>query len=201
MARARGSFRGRGISDSQRRKKVWLQIVSPATGTDGVFSTLENSPNMNLVIPDTGMVPGPSVGSSLGLVSDPTIDKIPPESTILRIRGSLNLPKNELGLRDITTFAVGIGVMEATAAALGAFPNPATPDGGAWDGWMFYRSQQAGALDANATFFDVKSMRKVQSGQAVILVFGGYQATSDGGNVVVPETQMQINMRVLILLP
>jgi len=198
MARGR-SFRSRGISDSQRRKKSWIQVTGPTIGTDGVVGT-QQTPNMTLVIPTTGLVATP-IGSSIGLISDPVLDKVPPESTILRIRGSVNLPKNTIGANSVTNFAIGIGVMEATAAALGAFPNPATPDGGAWDGWMWYRSQQTGALDANASVFDVKSMRKVQSGSAIIIVAGGFITDSAGATQNLAETVVNVNLRALILLP
>jgi len=194
----RRSFRGRGISDSQRRKKSWIQITGNATDSVNIGG---QSPNINFPIAAFAPAANPA-SASVGFFSDPVLDKVPAESTILRIRGSINLPKNTVLTNEYTTLAFGIGVMEATAAALGAFPNPATPDGGAWDGWMFYRSQQASALDANATQFDVKSMRKVQSGQAIIAVFGLFIITDDGAVPANPGlTQAQVNMRALILLP
>jgi len=202
MAHARRSFRGRGISDSQRRKKSWIQLTGPTTegGNNPAFGTTQTP---NIVLPIAQVTPvSDSQGSSVGLLSDPVLDKVPAESTILRIRGSINLPKNMAITDVVTNYAFGFGVMEATAAALGAFPNPATPDGGAWDGWMFYRSQQAGALDANATLFDVKAMRKVQSGQAIIAVFGSFTATVSGATVpVIDGVQVEFNARALILLP
>jgi len=198
MARGR-TFRGRGISDSQRRKKSWIQITGPTVGTDGIIGS-QQTPNMNLQIPGGGTQDTP-YGLSIGLVSDPILDKVPAESTILRIRGSVNLPKNQLTTIESENFAIGIGVMESTAAALGAFPNPATPEGGAWDGWMWYRSQQTGALDANASLFDVKSMRKVQSGQSIIVVAGVFVSTSDGSQSSNVAVDVGINMRALILLP
>jgi len=156
---------------------------------------------MNLEIPSTLGLTG-SQGSSVGLISDPVLDKVPNESTILRLRGSVNLPKNSVGVNLVTNFAIAIGVMEATAAALGAFPNPATPEGGAWDGWMWYRSQQAASLDANASVFDVKSMRKVQSGSAIIIVAGRFSSSADGTPLGAETADLvQINLRGLILLP
>jgi len=206
MPPARGFRGGRrvGISQSQRRKKSWIQVTGPSIANNSNTVGLQ-TPNMNLRLPAfTPTFDG--VGQSVGLISDPVLDKIPPESTILRIRGSLNLPKNQVqsagGTGENINFALGIGVMEATGAALGGFPNPATPDGGAWDGWMFYRSQQAGSLDANASVFDVKSMRKVQSGYAVILVFGQFITTNDQSvPPITVDTLCQVNLRALILLP
>jgi len=202
----RSSFRGRarsGISDSQRRKKSWIQVTGPTQGATGGIATPDiQTPNMNIEVPASvlGTI-GFGVGSSAALFSDPVLDKVPAESIILRIRGSLNLPKNSVVTAIVENVAVGIAVMEAGAAALGAAPNPASPDGGAWDGWMFYRSQQAVALDANATIIDIKSMRKVESGMAIIVVAGIFQSRSDG---VAPQTssfQVQLNLRALILLP
>jgi len=202
MAHARRSFRGRGISDSQCRKKSWIQVTAPSGSTAApTDNNAEQTPNIQFFLP--AATPTLSTfGSSVGFISDPVLDKVPAESTILRIRGSINMPKNFQDAGENVNYAVGIGVMEATAAALGAFPNPSTPDGGAWDGWMFYRSQQAGSLDANATIFDVKSMRKVQSGQAIVIVFGQFKTKFDG---TVPgptlDTSTQMNLRALILLP
>jgi len=196
------SFRGRGISDSQRRKKAWISVTGPAIADSGSSGIGEQTPNMNLPLP-AATATGPSFSDSVGLVSDPILDKIPAESTILRMRGSVNLPKNSIvDTDDVYSFAIGIGVMEAGAAALGAFPNPATPEGGAWDGWMFFRSQQQGAADANAGIVDIKSMRKVQSGSAMILVFGRFIASDDGSipaNILAEVAS--INLRALILLP
>jgi len=201
MAHRSRNFRGRGISDSQRRKKSWIQITGPTVSSDGTIASPDvQTPNMNFVIPSATGTSLPS-SASVGLISDPVLDKVPAESTILRLRGSVNLPKNIIDLTDVNTFAIGIGVMEATAAALGAFPNPATPAGGAWDGWMFYRSSQQGALDSNAGIIDVKSMRKVQSGSAIIIVFGQFNSSTDGSFPDIVAAEMQLNLRGLILLP
>jgi len=195
----RRSFGGNRLSQSQRRKKSWIQITGPTISSDG-NSTPTQTPNMNLIIP--GNVGGNTTeGNSIGLISDPILDKVPAESTILRLRGSINLPKNDIAATQVDNFAIGIGVMEATAAALGAFPNPATPEGGAWDGWMFYRSQQAGSLDANASVIDIKSMRKVQSGNAIIIVVGRFSSGTMGNLGAGTDDPVQINLRGLILLP
>jgi len=124
-----------------------------------------------------------------------------PECTILRLRGSINLPKNEAGPTTIQNFALGIAVMELGAAKLGAFPNPATPEGGDWDGWMFYRSQQTAALDSNASIVDVKAMRKLQSGNSFIIVAGSFFSRTDGAAPSSGAFDVQINLRALILLP
>jgi len=113
----RRSFGGRGISASQRRKKSWIQVTGPSVDTLGGIAVPDvQTPNMNLFVPvGTNAVAGFSSNSS-GLFSDPTLDKIPAESTILRLRGSVNLPKNTVGAGAINNFAIGIGVMESRAA-------------------------------------------------------------------------------------
>ena len=178
-------------------------MTGPVVGTDGAIGSIQ-TPNMNLFLASVIGVTGFGVGSSFGLVSDPVLDKVPPESTLLRLRGSVNMPKNvaaaPAGVEN-ENFAVGIGVMEIGAALLGAFPNPASPEGGAWDGWMWYRSQQQGNLDANSGIVDIKSMRKVQSGSSIIFVGGTFAARSDDQASGTTEANIQINLRALILLP
>jgi len=207
MPPARGFRGGRrvGISESQRRKKSWIQVTGPSVAAN---SNTQGGQTPNMVLRLQAIsTDQDGFGQSIGLFSDPTLDKVPAESTILRIRGALNLPKNTIqtlgGTTDFNTnHAIGIGVMEATAAALGAFPNPASPDGGAWDGWMFYRSAQQGALDSNAGIVDVKAMRKVQSGEAIIVVFGRYITNNEQTPIVVLQDELaEINIRALILLP
>jgi len=201
MAHARRSFRGRGISDSQRRKKTWIQVTGPTFGTDGIQG-LDQTPNINFEVPGTGgtAVDGSPTASSLVLFSDPVLDKVPEESTLLRLRGSIVMPKNSIATDTVTNIAVGIGVMESGAAALGAAPNPSTPDGGAWDGWMFYRSTQLPPVEAESSVFDVKAMRKVQGGQSIIIVCGQFFTTT-GAVSSAPPFSVQMNLRALILLP
>jgi len=198
VAHRRGSFRGRGISDSQRRKKKWIVLTCPTVSSDGA-STANQTPNINLVIP--GNVGGSTVeGNSAACVAVED-EGIPDESTILRIRGSVNLPKNVLTTSGNDYFAIGFGVMESSAAELGAFPNPATPVGGSWDGWMFYRTQQVGAVDTVGTIIDVKSMRKVQSGYSFFAAVGRFSSWTAGNLPAGSDNQVQLNMRMLVLLP
>jgi len=119
----------------------------------------------------------------------------------MRIRGSLNMQKNTIVALETTNFAVGFGVMETGAAAQAAFPNPATPEGADWDGWMFYRSLNSAIVDAASTIIDVKAMRKVQSGYSLVFVCGSDRASSDDSNVTAPAIAAQLNARILFLLP
>jgi len=149
-------------------------------------------------------VPGASPQQqSLGYVFDAgqTSFDVRPESTLLRIRGSLGLEKNsEVGV-ELFVHAFGIGVMETTAANLGAFPNPASPLGADWDGWMFYRSIHSSVVDAAGSIIDVKAMRKIQSGYSLIFVAGVYASTVDDSNATAPAINAQFTGRGLFLLP
>jgi len=209
MAHRRGSFR-RGISQSQRRKKAWSALAGPAIGQDlsgqGSFT---NTFNYQIAAGST---------DAFGLGDDAlafTVDAgtgasdIPQESTILRIRGSLILNKNVTDVgntppiadQGIDTFAFGIGVMETGATQLGAFPNPATPDGSDWDGWMFYRSINSSIVDANASVIDVKAMRKVESGMTLIMVAGVQSSMYDNTVGTLAALSAALTARLLLLLP
>jgi len=192
--------RGRGISQAQRRKKSWVTLHAPAVGSSGATDGLNLTNSLRFVISGTAPTE-PTQAKSVGFFST-AADLIPPEATILRIRGSVDMPTNTNTDTDIFTFAMGIGVLESSAAALGAFPNPADPIGAAWDGWMWYRSVQDTVLDSAGATFDVKSMRKVQSGYSLIVVFGAHLTTSDSS---IPSPGItgiaNLSARALILLP
>jgi len=197
MAHRRSFGRGRGISSSQRRKKTWLPFTAPCT-IDGILFGDDS------LVVSFQAVSGPLLSSpqeqTVGFFS--LVDEFPEESTILRIRGSLELPKNSVAGNECITHAVGIGVMERTAAELGAVPNPASPAGASWDGWMFYRSTMLPPVEAESSLFDVKSMRKVQGGYAVIVVAGSYAATDVIADPVnAPAIDAKLVARALILLP
>jgi len=191
MAHRRGNFRGRtgGISDSQRRKKSWTGITTGTVPDD-------------LSTPNTVALELPGVSDAeltLGFFDvDGTAFQ---EGTILRVRGSLELPKNILGAAIVngeidTQYAFGLAVINSTAAAAGSIPNPASAVGASWDGWMFYRTQNQGALDANAGVVDIKSMRKLEGGQSIVFVFGA------AGRIGAPGPAMAyFSGRMLVLLP
>jgi len=192
MAHRRGSFRGRvGISDAQRRKKAWGGLkaaLSPA---------LVPSPTIPLDVSFT-----PTANPDFGSVSVNFTQGIPDESTILRVRGSLNMVKNVIAGVEILTVAYGMGVMETGALLQGAAPNPASPDGSNWDGWMFYRSLNSAVVDAASTMIDVKAMRKIQSGYSFFFAFGVYIMTTDDSVATTPiVATSEITARGLFLLP
>jgi len=185
MARQR-SFRGRsvGISQSQRRKKSWNSF-----GTGGNIAA-----GVNLSIPAPGA--GPSSALAVSGITSVNAGRFV-EGTIIRIRGSIELPKSSTLVADNTVIAFGIGFVTDEAFAAAAVPNPALAEGADWDGWMFYRSILQGSLDANAGVFDVKSMRKWNDGMTFALIAG--EATDTGTGV--GQSQVQIIARSLILLP
>ena len=133
------------------------------------------------------------------LVFPSSINQSFAESTILRIRGSIVMPKNEgtgvLGQNSVFAFGIGI-ISEQAAEVITAIPNPATATGYDWDGWLFLRSSYAAALDSNATIVDVKAMRKWHSGDSIVFVSGvaSDQASEAAG-------QFLMNLRGLFLLP
>jgi len=193
----RRSFRG-GISQSQRRKKTWIPFKAPYTSDGTLFGDIGLI--INFQAPAVAAQVSP-IGQAIGFFSD--LGEVPEESTILRIRGSLELPKNDVSTAAGEVHAIGIGVMERTAAELGAVPNPASPEGAAWDGWMFYRSTMLPPVEAESSLFDVKSMRKVQGGYAAIVVAGSY-ATNEvagGSGTTIPAIDAKLVGRLLILLP
>jgi len=187
-----------GISQSQRRKKVWAAFQTLANA-DGQLSTeLTLILNFDATPLTVGAVSSAAIGYVFGQ------DSIDKESTLMRTRGALQMQKNEVDNAaggDQTVFAFGIGVMETGAATLGAFPNPASPAGAVWDGWMFYRSQNQGAVDANAGIVDVKSMRKIQSGYSLIMVMGVHTVSNDGSPPANVPMDGFFTGRGLFLLP
>jgi len=196
----RGSFRGRGISQSQRRKKAWAAFRGLASGTAGVSTTESLTLRFELIVGVAGASPQ---SQSVGFVfpTGKVAGNLDAESTLMRIRGSLNQAKNSVSATTQEVQAFGIGVMEQTAALLGSFPNPADPEGANWDGWMFYRSINTAILDAEATIMDVKSMRKVQSGYALVMVAGSHGVTLDGSQLPAPAINTELTARGLFLLP
>jgi len=187
MAHRRGTFRGRGgVSQSQRRKKMWVNVNPNAT---------DDIAGGELDIP-AGVAPG-NTFTSVFLPS--TLNESFRESTILRIRGWLDLEKSTITDPPVTVFAFGICMVSDEAAGLGStgsVPNPATISGQDWDGWMFLRSSTQAPVDITGTILDVKAMRKWQSGQSVLFGFG---RASDAATPTAGVCKF--NVRMLLLLP
>jgi len=178
----RSSFRG-----GQRRKKTWVQAMA----TIGSGSTLQPL----IVVPTVGP---PAVDAFARIVDifipgSPDNNQIPTESTVLRIRGQLNVEKSTAaGL----TIGFGICVMDLPQVPADSDDLPGPLSSPEWDGWMFMRGPSEFApLDVNATQYDVKAMRKVEGGQRLAFVSEVY---SDDG---VGAGNITYSARVLLALP
>jgi len=189
MAHRRSFRSGRGISDSQRRKKAWIDMnAAPGFGEDIAGGSLGTA---------TLGAPGEDVGV---LVFPSSTNQAFAESTILRIRGVLNVPKStSVNQADMTSvFAFGIGIIsEQASEVLTAIPNPATASGWDWDGWMFLRNNYTTPVDPAGEIVDVKAMRKWHSGDSIVFVAG--VATSEVAGEV--GQIFQFSLRGLFLLP
>ena len=183
MAHGR-SFRGRGISDAQRRKKSW----SPLGDGQSAGSPI----GFRLAVPAQVAAGSDATLLFFGTSLNPGLA----ESTILRIRGSIDVPKSvDSGVGSHIQIAFGICVVPELSA--GVTPNPATLEGQNWDGWMFLRSSTQIALDVQGTMLDVKAQRKIKSGDALVLIAG--VATDQSGGAA--EQIVFGNVRALVLLP
>jgi len=198
----RGSFRRSGISQSQRRKKTWGAFGAVATNSAGSSPSGVISANLNFDVSVGSVLPSPQEHAFAYAFDADDIEGIKAESTLLRIRGSLQMLKNTAN-GVLETQAFGIAVVESTnlSGASPKFPNPANPIGAQWDGWMFYRSINSAIVDANATNIDVKSMRKIQSGYSLIFIAGSHVASTDDASVSAPPISTQLIARGLFLLP
>jgi len=182
----RRSFRPRGgISQSQRRKKTWLSFGEAGLITAGVSLDPAN----------------PGVGPSQtlevkGITSTDAGNLV--EGTILRIRGSLDVPASNIPEQNEGfTIAFGIGFVTNEAFSASAVPNPATSEGADWDGWMFYHANIKGPAESAGEVFDVKSMRKWNDGMTFALIAG---VANEGSDPPV-NVEIQLIARALILLP
>jgi len=119
------------------------------------------------------------------------------ESTLLRIRGTLNVPKSFYSLTPggNEVFAFGIGIVSDTSAAALAVPNPATATGYDWDGWLFLRQAGSVAVEPTGELVDIKAMRKWRGGDSIVFVAGLATGASEVG---APFT---MSLRGLFLLP
>jgi len=202
MAHRRSFGRGRGISQSQRRKKLWASFNAGAQTAAG--QGLVAQLTLNFVPPPIPVGSATGTSSFAGFAFDASKDRedIDPESTILRIRGSLLIDKNSQIGGEFSNFAFGIGVMETTAVQTPALPNPATRNGADWDGWMFYRSINTAILDAEGSIVDVKAMRKIESGYSMFFIYGQeYSSRDESVSTAEVAGSAQCSARGLFLLP
>jgi len=186
MTRFRTGTRSRGISQTQRRKKMWVDL-NPAAALGSDLSS-------GCLLPP----PIAAVGESVAVLQFPAQQGFN-ESTLLRIRGTLDVPKStpEPGAGSSEIAAFGIGIVSDQAAEALAVPNPATATGYDWDGWMFLRQSTQIAVDVQGTMVDVKSMRKWESGQSIVFVAGAATDSVAGFTV----SKFCFSLRGLFLLP
>jgi len=202
MAHSRRGFRGRGISDSQRRKKTWISVKQDSAVRipgDAQFLTA-----ITITTPLSAAAGGAISDAGFILVSDPEagegdeVSTLPEECTILRARGSLLFPANGIpstGGRISEQFVFGFGVTDIRSLVLGVTPGPIIDSD--WDGWMFLRQSGSKPVDSQGTLVDVKAMRKIKTGDAF---FFAAQSVSGDGNAT-PAGDFIFDLRLLILLP
>ncbi len=193
--------RSRGISQTQRRKKTWLQLRT-------VIGVGDQTPGFQTSFGLGVDTPG-SFGSSDrdgffaatgdGTGAAPFQSSLPEESTILRVRGSLQFPKTEVtggggtfGIANQAAF--GFGVAPLTDNFNSSYPGPITDAD--WDGWMFLRQSTLPPVEANSGIVDVKAMRKLRSGDTFFVMAEGLQIAA----TTVPF-EWAFDLRLLILLP
>ncbi len=198
----RRSFRGRGISDSQRRKKTWISIKTAvaAAGADSSFST-----SIVQSTAATDANPGNFRTSTFAVITDELqtvgdeLSNLPEECTILRARGSLLFPKNTIiagasgPVED--QYAWGFGVTDIRSIVGLSSPNPIVDSD--WDGWMFLRQSALPPVEATSGIVDVKAMRKIRGGDALFFTAVGM----NGRTTITPAGDFVFDMRLLILLP
>ena len=182
MAHSRGSHRAFGRSGSDLRRKTSWE-VGPGSSTPVVL---------------TG-----SGSTILGSGIAPTI----PGLTLVRTRGLLGLTLNTAAAAgDGYTGALGIGVVTASAFAIGvtAVPTPLTDAG--WDGWLYHeffdvRAGDRTAGDSNweaaiARYtVDSKAMRKIEDEEKT--VFAVLEVVEQG----TAQVEVSFDSRVLVKLP
>jgi len=137
------------------------------------------------------------VGESLAVLQFPSQAGFQ-ESTILRIRGNLDVPKSSYDpVFFVDIFCFGIGIVSDVSAEALAVPNPATATGYDWDGWLFLRQSNQSTVESQATIVDVKAMRKWKSGDSIVLV-AGMSTSNPAGNAALG---FGFSLRGLFLLP
>jgi len=185
FSRSRGG-RGRSISPSQMRKKTW--------------SPFEQSQGGPLV----GTLAAPTVvGSTLDtFIFTPRPDV--EESTIIRshLQATFDPKAVSAAAQTAFTFALGVGIVTAEAAATaGGVPDPGFL--AVWDGWYLHKTWSWHGLTATGFIenrhidIDSKGMRKLQSGN-VIIVAVSLSASGGGGSGTLSYA---LGGRQLILLP
>jgi len=199
MPRGSSRFRGRGISQAQRRKKTWVgmkELAAAGAASPGFLTSFHLEPITTAVGGDGGR-DGFIAMTGDGSGTDPFLGTLPAESTILRIRGSLLFPKNEFMVEPqglTKQFSFGIGVTGISDNVVSSYPAPISDVD--WDGWMFLRGSAVAPVDSVGSVIDIKAMRKVNDGEALFAM--AEVVTNTNG---ISTGSFLFDIRVLLLLP
>ena len=122
--------------------------------------------------------------------------------TIVRTRGLLSVRTDQTVATESIIGAIGIAIVNETAAALGVTAIPGSMSEPSWDGWFvhqmfietwrFLTSAGFESRDSIQIPIDSKAMRKVQSDETMIVVIEG---GSQGAGM-----QVAVNIRSLLKL-
>jgi len=192
MPHAVRRFRG-GRSTS--RKKTWVTLKTGIGDLSGIPGFATSFGLATTVPPEGGSTRDTFVamsGDGSGL--SPFQSTLPENSTILRIRGALDYPSTDTSSSSGVENSFGIGVTAISDNVAKSYPAPISD--GDWDGWMFLRNAPIDPLDGVGTNVDVKSMRKLEDGEALFVV-----AESVGiGTTPSGIAAWTVTLRVLLLL-
>ncbi len=193
---------------SQMRKKTWITVKDEVdiSSTGNAVTLLQMAPP-ELVTQEKGE--STSVGFGLFDVDDNNalFSTLPPESTILRIRGELSVPDTvgvgTFPLEIFEDWAFGAGVTSMRAMAGGSAPTPhRDPD---WDGWMFLRhgfdASTSPGTGYNSLMVDIKAKRKIQDGDSLFFNVSNQLATTVTGDRTLGGETAILHFRILVLLP
>jgi len=191
--------RGRGVSDSQRRKKTWNQIKElSAVGSGqapGFHTNFELSVTPGAVT-GIGVRDGFILATGVGTGVSPIVSSLPEECTILRIRGSLVFPKYIVGAgAGAVDCSFGMGVSGISDLDSNSYPAPISDAD--WDGWMFKRAGAVSPVDPTGAIVDVKAMRKIKSGDAFFVQVEAVPESTTSTAALF----WQFDLRLLVLLP
>jgi len=189
MAHRRTGFGPRGRTP--RRKKTWVQALIPAG------SGLQLTP---LIITPAIIPAADSFARVVAIfqVGDANDNDIPTESTVLRIRGHVEINKSTFSGADIDQeIGFGICVMDLPTVPFFTDDLPGPLSAPEWDGWMFVRGPSLQAsVDIAGTVLDVKAMRKIEGGKRLAIVTEVYSRL--GVQESIPSV---FSVRALLALP
>ena len=191
MANLRGGRFRTMSARSQRRKTEWN--IGPQTGVDGARQ---------------------NIASSVAVLATGTAVVVGSGSTMVRLRGDLNLYLRLAGSAGDGfhgAFGIAVATSAAVTAGVASLPSPITEE--AWDGWLYHRyfscfaagpiaaataAQQADQVNASGAALheavDSKAMRKLEVDQTI---YAALEVIELG----VSSIDWAFNSRILVKLP